>query len=301
MLVPVGIGGARARPTRQVIRTFTSSTIRHLDNGSESRTIKSRAAGSPPDATFAYPSSLNIFHSGSALTAYIGTIKLAGIYVFAQSCLFQAPTIYLDSPDDFWWTPAAIALSSIPMILLQLMTGPFVNSIDVQLPAEARKTQKSMQTFCTRPPPDTRLSFTTLRFFPLPKRRAVRLEDLRVLPRRTGRVANLEYLPPKLRQKCEQQGREAGWFEGLVAGRRRFHVRPGQRYTSTTRGPGIWADLLRAIELQSVGMSNEKASVEKLEAKRSTIGVPAPTRPPVIRPPARSTTRHVKAPTKGKR
>ncbi|KAF2148779.1 hypothetical protein K461DRAFT_271393 [Myriangium duriaei CBS 260.36] len=244
-----GATGVRSPLTKQLLRSFTTSALRSA-NSPPPQTPKANIATSS-DKHLQYPSALNIFHSGTALTAYIGTIKLAGIYVFAQACLIQAPTIYIDSPDDFWWTPAAIALSSVPMILLQLMTGPFVNSINVKLPDAARRSPQGMKEFCRRPPPDTRLSFTTLRFIPLPKRRAVRLEDLRVLPQRVGRIANLEYLPPKLRQRCEERGREPSWLEGFIGGRRRFHVRPGERYTTSTRGPGIWSDLLEVIKRQS--------------------------------------------------
>lgn len=204
-----------------------------------------------------YPSSLNIFHAGSGLTAYIGTLKLASILIFANSCLLQGPTLYLDSSatdTSTFWTPAAVALSSVPMVVFQLMTGPFVNSVHVQLPDAARRSQQALQAFAARPPAETRLSFTTLRFFPLPKRRAVRLGDLRVLPPKMGRIANLEYLPPGLRRRCDERGRKAGWWEGLIAGRRRFHVRPGERFTASTQGPGVWKELLKVIEEQDAAI-----------------------------------------------
>lgn len=175
--------------------------------------------------------------------------KMSTIFYFAYQCLVQAPTLDVDEGNSLLWSVLTVAFSSAPMISTQLITSPFTSTVNVFIPPEARKNDKALRQWSENPSGDTLIEFTTLRFLPFPKRKTVRLEDLRVMQRRTGRIAQYEYLPPKLR--ANSQGKELGWLKALIGGRRAFYVREGAQYTKNTRGPGVWNGLVAAILKQS--------------------------------------------------
>ncbi|KAF4549699.1 Hypothetical protein D9617_20g027550 [Elsinoe fawcettii] len=197
-----------------------------------------------------YPASLNVFHLGAGLTTYIGMFKLTTIFYFAFQCLVRAPTLDVDDGTALFWTPLSMALYSLPMISTQLITSPVTNSINVLLPQEARKNDKTLQQWAENPPKDTLIDFTTLRFLPFPKRKTVKLEDLRMLPPgKWYRIAQFEYMPPKLR--ASNEGKPLGLLKGFLGGRRTFYVREGSSFTRTTRGPTVWPALVDVILAQS--------------------------------------------------
>lgn len=211
-----------------------------------------------------YPSSLNIFHLGTGFTAYIGVLKVATILWFSNSCIVQAPTLDLGETTSLLWAPLSVVISALPMIAVQLVTSPVTNSINVLLPPGVAKTDQSLRDWSSNPPGNTLIEFTTLRFLPFPKRKTVRLEDLRMLPRGKGwRIAQFEYVPPILR--ANTQGKPLSWIKRFVGGRRTFYVREGTKFTRSTRGPGVWSSLVDVI-LRHSGHALPKDNRQRMRA-----------------------------------
>ncbi|PNS21961.1 hypothetical protein CAC42_559 [Sphaceloma murrayae] len=197
-----------------------------------------------------YPASLNVFHAGTGLTTWIGSMRMGTIFYFIYQSLVRAPALDVhEASNSLLWSSATIILSSLPMLSTQLLLSPFTATINVLIPPEARRNEKTLRQWSERPRDDTLIEFTTLRFLPFPKRKTVRLEDLRLLKPRAFRIAQFEYVPPKLRESSN--GNAIGWLKGLIGGRRTFYVRDGLKYTQSTRGPGVWDNLTKVIFSQS--------------------------------------------------
>lgn len=197
-----------------------------------------RLSTARPVPSKTYPSSLLIYHAGTLQTATIGMIRISTIMFFAAGCLIGAPAIYFDPASPNWRVPLIIAGSAVPMAVTVALTAPFVASVSVLLPSSARGSRAALMKFADKPARDTVLELTTMRFMPFPKRTAVRLDELRRIPEKGLRMANLVHIVPRQNDRTTQKS---------SAAKAEYYVRPGDRYTAATRAPGIWPVLLKNI------------------------------------------------------
>lgn len=125
---------------------------------------------------------------------------------------------------------------------------------------------------------NTKLEFVTLRIFPFRKYTTAFLHELRALPPMKFRLANIEL--PKSEEWAKRQ-REKGifkrMFEVVNEPRFKFYVKEGRLYTMKTGVPGVWEEVAKRIQQQTV---DEKAMLEKEKgvAKRPVV-VRVPVKP----------------------
>jgi hypothetical protein len=118
---------------------------------------------------------------------------------------------------------------------------------------------------------NTRLEFVTLRIFPFRKHTSVLLHELRALPPRKLRLANIEL--PKNDAWAKRQ-REKGIFkrmyEVISEPRYKFYVKEGRMYTMKTGVPGVWEEVAKRIQEQTQ-TENEAAGQVKTGVRRSAV------------------------------
>ena len=115
-----------------------------------------------------YPERLLIYHSGTPKAALVGFIKLGVVFFFAGTTLFVAPTYIESSAEPNWKAAPVIAIGTIPMLIVSIMTAPFVASVHMRVPATARSSRAVLLRYCANLPPRTALDFTTVRLIWLP-------------------------------------------------------------------------------------------------------------------------------------
>jgi hypothetical protein len=99
---------------------------------------------------------------------------------------------------------------------------------------------------------NTKLEFVTLRIFPFRKKTSNFLHELRALPPKKMRLANIEL--PKSEDWAKRQ-REKGIFrrmlEVISEPRYKFYVKEGRTYTMKTGVPGVWEEVAKRIQVQT--------------------------------------------------
>jgi len=126
------------------------------------------------------------------------------------------------------------------MIIVAVVTAPYVGTVHIRLPPMARKNFETVKQFCASLPPSTELEITTARLFGLKKATYVRLDDLRTIKKRFGRLANM--------QRVDSQG--SLLMNILRENRTKFyidHTLGGKRSAI----PGIWEVIMARIQKQS--------------------------------------------------
>lgn len=154
--------------------------------------------------------------------------------------------------------PSVGILGTIPTLTLAYLTAPFVHQVFLQIPEYARRSRNDLihfaRTLETQPKQtaNTKLEFVTLRIFPFRKTTAVFLHELRALPPRKMRLANIEL--PKTDAWVERQ-RAKGIFKRMyeVASepRFKFYIKEGRLYTMKTGVPGMWEAIAQRIRDQT--------------------------------------------------
>ena len=96
-----------------------------------------------------------------------------------------------------------------------------------------------------------------MRFLPLPKGRAVKLANLRTIQPKWYSLANIEQVPPSHRGQQVPMWMRWGWGQ--------YYVRPGERYTNSSRAPGVWDELLKRIG------DNTNATAEQWPARKAPL------------------------------
>lgn len=106
---------------------------------------------------------------------------------------------------------------------------------------------------------NTKLEFTTLRIFPFRKNTSAFIHELRALPPRKLRAANIE-LPKSDDWAARQRskGIMRRMLEVISEPRYKFHVKPGRKYTIGTGVPGIWEEVAKRIQNQTIAEKEEK-------------------------------------------
>ena len=174
---------------------------------------------------------------------------------FAFACLVAAPAFHND-PGSAWWTvPAgevslsqflsklltlpAIAVGAIPMIFVSIVSAPFVSTIHLRIPPEARMSKERLMKYTQILPPAAQLDITAMRLLPWPKTIGTRVSELRPF-KSLFSIADLKRVP-------HQRGKSPrSW--GLQ--QRKFYV--GEKQASKrSRAPGAWDNIMRQIRKHS--------------------------------------------------
>ncbi|KAG9189853.1 hypothetical protein G6011_06721 [Alternaria panax] len=182
---------------------------------------------------------------------------------FGTTLVFGVPPLWnnANQPDERVRKMQAITvgvLGTIPTLTLAYLTAPFVHQIFLQIPEHARRSRPDLLRFATslRTNPtqtaNTKLEFVTLRIFPFRKHTTTFLHELRALPPKRFRLANIEL--PKSEAWAQRQ-REKGVVRRVVEvvsePRFKFYVKEGRLYTMKTGVPGVWEEVARRIQEQT--------------------------------------------------
>jgi hypothetical protein len=117
---------------------------------------------------------------------------------------------------------------------------------------------------------NTKLEFVTLRIFPFRKTTTAFLHELRALPPMRMRLANIEL--PKSNEWVKRQRQKSLFkrmYEVINEPRFKFYVKEGRMYTMKTGVPGVWEEVARRIQDQTLA--------EKEESEKGRVGVRRPT------------------------
>jgi ribosomal protein S10 len=132
---------------------------------------------------------------------------------------------------------------------------------------------------------DTKIEFVTLRIFPFPKRTSAFLHELRSLPDKKLRLANIEL--PKTEAWAKRQ-REKGMFKRMLEvvnePRFKFYVKEGRMYTMKTGVPGVWEEVANRIRDQTVAEKEEAGRAKNGGGAKRGVVVRRPVARPVARP-----------------
>lgn len=126
--------------------------------------------------------------------------------------------------------------SAVPLAVVTLMGAPFVSSIRLKLPPNARQSRDAVLRFASNTPPDTLVRVQCIRFAPWLQTRNAYFSDLRKLPFSRWRLANLEHVPPYNATQIDESGLK-GLFVRSYFGR--FWVNMAQA-RDRSAVPGAW-------------------------------------------------------------
>ncbi len=207
------------------------------------------------------------------MTVFVAYVKMTTLLVFIASCLVVAPAVHHDPDVPSWVAPAGqysesvprrvegdivafllhvaeklrlrsvIAGGVVPMVVVSAITAPYVNAVHLRVPRFARLSTAALHRFSLQLPPETRLDLTTLRMTGLPKTVGTRVSDLRVLPKRLFRLANLE----RIRRGPSRESPLWASLSQLVEPRNKFYVAEGKG-GGRSKASGIWEKVLKHIE-----------------------------------------------------
>ncbi|KAI4940395.1 hypothetical protein J4E86_011029 [Alternaria arbusti] len=205
---------------------------------------------------------------------------------FGTTLVFGVPPLWNNEnqPDERVRKMQAITvgiLGTIPTLTLAYLTAPFVHQVFLQIPTTAnyaRRSRPELLRFArslrqnTVATANTKLEFVTLRIFPFRKHTTAFLHELRALPPKKLRLANIEL--PKSEAWVKRQ-REKGIFKRMLEvmsePRFKFYVKEGRLYTMKTGVPGVWEEVAMRIQDQTV----EEAERERVERENGKRGVGA--------------------------
>ena len=128
----------------------------------------------------------------------------------------------------------------------------------------------------------TKLAIVTLRIFPFRKNTSAFLHELRSLPDKKLRLANIEL--PKNDAWAKRQ-REKGVFRRMLEvinePRFKFYVKEGRLYTMKTGVPGVWEEVANRIRDQTVAEEEEAERAKLGGGKKRGVVVRRPVKPVV--------------------
>ncbi|KAL6712371.1 hypothetical protein ACN47E_000248 [Coniothyrium glycines] len=248
-----------------------------------------KAVGKTVEKEQQYKSRLLIYDAGDARTTWISFWKAMALLQFGTTLVFGVPPLWnnTNQPDPNVRKFQAIlvgVLGTIPTLTLAYMTAPFVHQIFLQIPEYARGSRVNLMHFARslqnspRKTANTKIEFVTLRIFPFRKTTAAFIHELRALPPMRMRLANIEL--PKTEEWAERQ-RSKGifkrMFEVLKEPRFKFYVKEGRAYTMKTGVPGVWEEVAKRIQEQTVTGDKEAEKFKTTTSTRPAM-LPKPTR-----------------------
>ncbi|KAH3910994.1 hypothetical protein HBI56_001950 [Parastagonospora nodorum] len=257
----VGRPTTRFRYTQFVCRScqqkFSTSPTLRLLGGAKKVAEKERK----------YKSRLLIYDAGDARTTWISFWKAVALLQCGTTFVFAVPLLWKNEnePDPRLRKATAILvgiLGTIPTLTLGYLTAPFTHRVYLQIPEYARRSRKDLMHFAntliTKPvdTANTKLEFVTLRIFPFRKQTSVFLHELRALPPKKMRFANIEL--PKSDdwvQRQRQKGLFKRFYEAISEPRFKFFVKEGRSYTMKTGVPGVWEEVAKRIQQQTLDAS----------------------------------------------
>jgi hypothetical protein len=170
----------------------------------------------------------------------------------------------LMSPDHSnWWIPVYIVASPIPLVVMLFATGPFVHSIQVVLPASARKSKEALKIFAEHPGPNTVLRLHYMKLYPWTTNKEVLFGRLRrKKPSLRNGLANLEYV-----QEHAVQHKGTIWYWLVQGYFGKFWV---DRDQLTDRGavPGMWDTMWKQIPMEGSKQDPEVVKAVDERARR---------------------------------
>jgi hypothetical protein len=208
-----------------------------------------------------------------------GILMRSCINPFIEESMLNCDTYVIS-----WLTSSVVGiLGAIPTMTLAYVTAPFTHQVFLQIPEYARRSRHDLMHFAktlTQKPIDTantRLEFVTLRIFPFRKTTGAFLHELRALPPKKMRLANIEL--PKSDAWAKRQ-REKGIFkriyEVISEPRFKFYVKEGRTYTMKTGVPGVWEEVAKRIQEQTADESRSPEVQGKSGLRRPLIRKPLP-------------------------
>ncbi|KAI4941967.1 hypothetical protein J4E91_010517 [Alternaria rosae] len=275
----------------------TSPTLRWLGK-------KAKSAAEPvgKEKEKMYNSRLLIYDAGDARTTWISFWKAMALLQFGTTLVFGVPPLWNNEnqPDERVRKMQAITvgiLGTIPTLTLAYLTAPFVHQVFLQIPTHsnyARRSRPDLLRFArslrqnTAATANTKLEFVTLRIFPFRKHTTAFLHELRALPPKKLRLANIEL--PKSEAWIKRQ-REKGIFKRMLEvtsePRFKFYVKEGRLYTMKTGVPGVWEEVAMRIQEQTVEEAEREQEIGNEAAKRGARAKKEAPKRPMIRPVAR--------------
>jgi hypothetical protein len=192
---------------------------------------------------------------------FAGQVTLVLFQHLALFFSFYCGFCVLPYPIDFpkaHISPVGV-LGTIPTLTLAYVTAPFTHQVFLQIPEQARRSRLDLMRFAqtlTSKPVDTantKLEFVTLRIFPFRKKTTAFLHELRALPPRKLRLANLALVKNEEWVKTQRgKGIIKRMFEVISEPRYKFYVKEGRMYTMKTGAPGVWEEVAKRIQEQTV-------------------------------------------------
>ncbi|KAF2027024.1 hypothetical protein EK21DRAFT_72864, partial [Setomelanomma holmii] len=179
-------------------------------------------------------------------------------------------------------------LSAIPTLTLAYLTAPFTHRVYMQIPEYARRSRQDLMKFAgtltarSVDTANTKLDFVTLRIFPFRKQTSVFLHELRALPPRKMRLANIE-LPKSdaWAQRQRAKGIFRRMYDVINEPRFKFYIKEGRTYTQKSGVPGVWEAVASRIQQQTI--TEQKDDGLGHSAVRKPLGGKAPIRPTISR------------------
>ena len=233
-----------------------------------------------------YPSRLPIYHSGDVRMTWVSFWKSVALLQFGTTLVFGVPLLWMNEnqPDANVRKFQAIlvgVLGTIPTLTLAYVTAPFVHQVFLQIPEYARRSRPDLMQFVRtlkanpRTTTSTKLEFETLRIFPFRKTTAAFLHELRVLPSKRMRLANIEL--PKTAAWAKRQrakGIFQRMFEVMKEPRFKFYVKEGRQYTMKTGVPGVWEEVVKRIQEQTLAETGAVEGAKRGLRKPTVLGKP---------------------------
>ncbi|QIW97610.1 hypothetical protein AMS68_003128 [Peltaster fructicola] len=152
---------------------------------------------------------LSIYNAGTLRTTFSGFTRVGTVVLFLYTTFTFAPVFVFDSALPTLMAPVIVLASAVPMAFSAVLAAPFVSTVRVRVPKEARKSVDSVVRYVRRLPPDTKVTFQTMRWLPWPVKSVVRFDELRRIDARKSHSANLAILPAgdvKAKQREQLEG-----------------------------------------------------------------------------------------------
>lgn len=134
------------------------------------------------------------------------------------------------------------------MIIVATATAPYANSVYIRLPPFARRSKEALWKFSRQLPPDTPVDITMMRLSGLPKSTTAKLSQLRILPPRFGRLANLERVRGG---ELPQRPWWARWINWVATSKDMYYVGDRKSGMKRSMAPGVWENVWKEIQKRS--------------------------------------------------
>jgi len=159
-------------------------------------------------------------------------------------------------------------LATVPSAILSFVTAPYVKQIMLHpIPPAARHSLTALRAFARNLPSTTKITFQTLRIFPIPKHTTAYVNELCALPPRKFRFANIE-LPKSdaWRQRQKEKGFRTRFWEFISEPRFKFYAKESRVFTMRPGVPGVWEEVARRIQQQT-----EESVIKETKADQKRI------------------------------